>query len=131
VGIVESFVMLAAVAVVAAAFAYAQRLQHQRTLRIREMMHEERMAAIKQGLELPPHDTPASGGDRPAAGRAALGAGLVFILGGAGMWVAFAFVPTAPDSSEGLHTLRSLGMIPMFIGAGLLFSTWLTRGPSR
>jgi hypothetical protein len=131
VGIVESFVLLAAVTVVAAAFVYTQRLHHQRTLRIMAMMHEERMAAINQGMELPPHDTLASTGDRPAPARAALGAGLVFILGGAGMFVAFTLVPTSPDSSVGLHALRSLGMIPVFIGAGLVISAWLTQGPSR
>ena len=52
-GIVQSFVLLAAVIIVVAAFAYAQRLRHQRTLRTTEMVHEERMAAINQGMELP------------------------------------------------------------------------------
>ena len=66
VGIVESLVLLAAVTIAAAAFVSAQRLQHQRTLRITEMVHEERMAAINQGMELPPHDTLDTHVTRPA-----------------------------------------------------------------
>ena len=129
-GIVESLVLLAVVTIAAAAFAYTQRLRHQHRLRITEMMHEERMAAINQGMELPPHDPLDSRVDRPATARAGLGAGLVLILGGVGMFVAFTMVPSAPDSSMGLHTLSSLGVIPIFIGVGLLIFAWVTRGQS-
>ena len=130
-GTVESFVLLTVVVTASAAFVYAQRLHHQRTLRLRELAHEERMAAINHGLELPPHEALDERSDRPATARAALGAGLVLVLGGMGMFVAFMLVPSIGDGSTGLHTLSSLGIIPVFIGAGLLIFAWVTRTNSR
>jgi hypothetical protein len=125
-----SFLLLGAVVAVSVAFAYVQRLQNERALRISEMAHEERMAAINHGLELPPHDTLETG-ERSTTPRAALGAGLVLVLGGVGMFAAFTLVPTTGDGSTGLHMLSSLGIIPIFVGVGLLIFAWATRNPSR
>jgi hypothetical protein len=131
VGTVEAVVVLAVVMTVSAAFAYSARLHHQRALRIRELAHEERMAAVNRGLELPPHEMLDAGAMRSATPRTAFGAGLVLVLGGVGMFAAFTMVPSAGDGTVGLHTLSSLGIIPMFIGVGLLIFAWATRAPSR
>jgi hypothetical protein len=55
----------------------------------------------------------------------------VLVLGGLGLNVAFRFVPTLGDGATGLHTLSSLGIIPMFVGIGLLIFAWATRALSR
>jgi hypothetical protein len=129
--VATSLVLLTAVITASAAFVYMLRLHHQRSLRINEMLHEERMAAINQGLELPPHGELDSASERSATPRAALGAGLVLVLGGVGLNVAFRFVPTLGDGATGLHTLSSLGVIPVFVGVGLLIFAWATRALSR
>jgi hypothetical protein len=126
--IAGSFVV--AVVIAAAVFVYASWLHHQRALRARELAHEERMAAITHGLELPPHDALDDPGGGPAAPLTASGAGLVLVLGGVGMSVAFRFVPSV-DGAGGLHTLASLGIIPIFIGVGLLLFAWATRNAAR
>ena len=63
------------------------------------------MAAINQGLELPSHDDLDTSRDRAATPRAALGAGIVLVVGGAGLFVGFTMVPSAGDGTTGLHTL--------------------------
>ena len=128
--VATSLVLLSAVITVSAAFVYVLRLHHQRTLRISEMAHEERMAAINHGQELPANDA-LDAVERSATPRAALGAGLVFLLGGAGIFGAFTMVPSAGDGTTGLHTLSSLGVIPMFVGVALLIFAFATRSASR
>ena len=123
---------IAAGAVVATAVAviHAVRLRHQRLLQEREMTHRERMAAIEKGLELPPVTAFEANSQQPAAGGA-LPAGLVLLLGGVGLFVAFRFVPTVGDSGAGLHNFASLGLIPAFAGAGLVIFSWMSRMSSR
>lgn len=103
-----------------------------RRMRIRELLHRERMAALEKGLPL--HDLPADllvePGDDPRAAvnieRAALGAGLVLLLGGIGMVIGLFLVPETRETG-GMSDLASLGAIPMMVGAGLLLYYVLSR----
>ena len=103
-----------------------------RRMRVREMLHRERMAAIEKGLPL--HDLPADllvePGDDPRAAvnieRTALGAGLVLLLGGIGMVIGLLLVPETRETA-GMNDLASLGAIPMMVGAGLLLYYVLSR----
>jgi uncharacterized protein DUF6249 len=113
----------------AVALIYGLRLRHQRLLRDRDMTHRERLAAIEKGLELPSLASIDVPGPQPAA--AALPVGVVLLLGGIGIFVAFRLVPTMGDSGAGLHNFASLGLIPAFAGAGLVLFSWMARLSAR
>ncbi len=95
----------------------------------RELLHKERMAAIERGIPLsefptltdsqnPPLATVATEGSR----KKGLKGGLFFVSLGLGMLLAFYF---APDI--GLRGFTSLGLIPLFLGFGLLIYHFLLR----
>jgi hypothetical protein len=119
-----------AVFAAAAAFAYSQRLRHQRLLGHRDLVHRERMAAIEKGLDLPAMTGSESEGSA-APEHVALASGLVLLLGGVGFFAAFIMIPTPDGSADGLHHFASLGLIPAFAGTGLLLFSWMARASSR
>lgn len=94
----------------------------------RKLLHEERMAALEQGL-LPPEEPWVEG--RGAAGRvtwpsAVLGLGLVLLCAGVGFTVGLRLVPRTPEML-GMQELASLGLIPALAGAGLVLYWHLLR----
>lgn len=105
----------------------ARNAREARRLAAREMLHRERLAAIDKGLPL--HELPAELMFEPkdeefrtvaAARNAALAAGLIIAPAGIGMMVGFARVPD-------LAQLSPLGLIPIFVGGGLLLYHSLSR----
>lgn len=97
-----------------------------RSLKLRELLHRERMAAIEKGVPLPeiPAEEEAdpvwlrSEAERMRAAwlrRTALILGLLFLFGGLGMCAGFYW---APD--RGFNGMWTLGLIPAMSGLGLL-----------
>ena len=97
-----------------------------RSLKLRELLHSERLAAIDKGVPLPeiPLDEEADPvwlrpeAERMRAAwlqRAALVLGLFFLFGGIGICAGFYW---APD--RGFHDMWTIGMIPAMSGVGLL-----------
>ena len=95
-------------------------------LKLRDLLHRERLAAIEKGVPLP--EIPAEEEAdplwlRPEAERmralwlrrSALILGLLFLFGGLGMCAGFYW---APD--RGFHGMWTLGFIPAMSGLGLL-----------
>ena len=116
-----------------------ERQEASQRMRLREMLHRERMKALEQGLELPDTDADdllqesfgsVGGGDTGARDRAVrrsvLGVGLVLLLGGMGWYLGMSAVP-ATDQTLGMQELASLGAIPAMIGVGLLVF-WFVLG---
>lgn len=103
----------------------------------REMLHRERLLAMEKGIPLPEFPTLA---EEPSGSlldylsgsiaipKLALGCGLILIFGGAGMVAAFVI---APDSELELHKVWSVGLIPGFIGVGLILYYLLIRRSQR
>ena len=101
----------------------------------REMLHRERLLAMEKGIPLPEFPTLA---EEPSGSlldylsgsiaipKLALGCGLILIFGGAGIVAAFII---APDSE--LHKVWSVGLIPGFIGVGLILYYLLIRRSQR
>ncbi len=96
------------------------------SLRLRDLLHRERLAAIEKGVPLPEIPVEAEADPvwlRPEAERmraawlrrSALILGLFFLFGGLGMSAGFYF---APD--RGFHGMWTLGFIPTMSGFGLL-----------
>ena len=116
-------------------------LHRAKLLRLREIMHQERMAAMERGLPAPEADAAkiealladdgGAGTNPDRMGRAgvqwvrlaALALGLTCLFGGAGMMPGFYFVPD-PEASG----LWPLGLIPILIGVGLLLFVRLSSG---
>ncbi len=109
------------------AFVYLRRRAlDDRSVKLRELLHRERMAAIDKGVPLP--EIPAEEEAdpvwlRPEAERlraawlrrVALVLGLFFVFGGLGLCAGFYW---APD--RGFHGMWTLGLIPAMSGIGLL-----------
>jgi hypothetical protein len=106
-----------------------------RSLKQRELLHRERMAAIDKGVPLPeiPADeemTPAwlrPEAERMRAAwlwRMALVLGLLALFTGIGMCAGFYW---APDRN--FHAMWSIGMIPAMAGVGLLLYVALAPKP--
>lgn len=120
-----------------------EQLEARNRMRLREMLHRERMAALEKGKEMPDTDADDilqqsfAAGERPgdpaaslrALRRSALGAGLVLLLGGIGWWIALAGVP-ATRETLGMQEMASLGVIPAMVGLGLLIF-WVVLGRER
>ena len=96
------------------------------SLRLRELVHEERLAAIEKGVPLPEIPSEEEADPiwlRPEAERmraawlrrSALILGLFFLFGGLGMTAGFYY---APD--RGFNAMWTLGFIPSMSGVGLL-----------
>jgi hypothetical protein len=119
---------------------WARHLREKKRLALREMIHEERMAALEKGADLsqlPADLSDAVGGagtgpddDKLAAGqwiqRAAFAAGFLLILGGIGMGLALQMLPGTPELRD-LQAMAPLGAIPVLVGAGLLLYAWVDR----
>lgn len=101
-----------------------------RRLHVFDLIHKERMQAIEKGLpypELPPYavedeeqhgHTPS----KPVSPRKVAGLALVIILGGAGALTALII-----SQDKHLQSLWSMGLIPIFLGVGLLLYAWINR----
>lgn len=114
-------------------------LRQLRTLKLMEMRHRERLAAIEKGLAVPePPREPESmiviggvgNGGTGSYERAALASGLVLTLGGAGFLVALSVMAQIQNLSK-LAAIAVLGLIPMLVGAGLLLYVVLCRRLDR
>lgn len=116
---------------------WARHLREKKRLEVREMIHEERMAALEKGTalaELPADlargDATGAGGERSAEGRwvqrSALAAGLILVLGGLGVMVAFSALPSTPELRD-LTRMAPVGVIPILVGVGLLLYAWVDR----
>ena len=103
-----------------------RRAVESRALKLRELLHRERMAAIDKGVPLPEIPAEAEADPpwlRPEAERMraawlrrlALILGLFFLFGGLGMSAGFYY---APD--RGFNAMWTLGFIPLMSGIGLL-----------
>jgi hypothetical protein len=97
-----------------------------RNLKLREMLHQERLTAIKEGVPLPEIPDLAESvpdwltleAEQVRASwlrRLALIVGLVGVTGGLGICAAFYW---APD--RGFHGMWTIGFIPILAGAGFL-----------
>lgn len=114
-------------------------LREAKLVRLREIAHRERMMALERGAPLPDTDVQriesllgdgaATDSDRPCAPSshwvrlAALALGLVCVFGGAGSLPGFYYLSDAEASG-----MWPIGLIPLFIGAGLLIFVRLSRG---
>jgi len=102
-------------------------------LKMREMIHRERMAAIEKNLpiddlhledEMLPQVDTANRTDPIVWMRlTALCLGLAFFFGGLGMSLAFRI---APDNS--FNEMWSIGLLPAMVGFGLLLFYFMTAG---
>jgi hypothetical protein len=88
-----------------------------------DLIHKERLHAIEKGIpypELPPYvgeeEPPAPPSPRPA--RWYFGLGTVLLMGGGGLLAALILMK---------EQTWPLGLIPMFVGAGLWLNYWLSR----
>jgi len=103
-----------------------RRSLEERALKLRELVHRERMAAIDKGVPLP--EIPADDEIGPAwlqpeaervrsawLRRLALIVGLLALFVGLGMCVGFYWAP-----ARGFHDMWTLGFIPAMGGVGLL-----------
>jgi hypothetical protein len=126
-----ALVVLLTLATTAGLLVWARHLKEGKRLALREMIHRERMAALEKGVALPelPAD-PAPAGASDHLVRAARLGGLVLLFGGIGLTAALFFIPLDP-ALEDLHHMASMGLLPFFIGLGLLLYTWLDRGSRR
>lgn len=101
-----------------------RQLERRHALRRREMLHRERLAALEHGqpipevLELGDEELPSAAGDPHRARQVALRR-LGMVLGAAG---AGATIALYLSSDADLHALWSLGLIPIFVGFGLLLA---------
>jgi len=97
-----------------------------RAMKLRELLHSERMAAITNGVplpEIPAEDEATPGWMQPEAERLravwlrrmALVLGLLTLFTGVGMCAGFYWSP-----DRNFHVMWSLGLIPMMAGVGLL-----------
>lgn len=104
-----------------------------RALKLRELLHRERLAAIDKGVPLP--EIPAEEevtptwlrpeGERVRAAwlrRLALILGCAALFSGIGMCLGFYWSP-----DRGFHVMWTLGLIPAMGGIGFLLYVFLTR----
>jgi hypothetical protein len=100
-----------------------------RRLHVFDLIHKERMQAIEKGLpypELPPYmieeEDSRSLQVRPVSPRRIAGLAIVVILGGSGALTALNM-----SQDRYLQSLWSMGLIPIFLGVGLLLYAWINR----
>lgn len=100
-------------------------LVSKRRLQVRELVHRERMQAIERGTEIPDAEAVEElldGSGSPMTSRisivwlrlVALCVGLAALFGGVGMCVGFLL------TNNDLREIWSLGLMPAFVGFGLL-----------
>lgn len=114
-------------------------LRNRERIRLFELTHRERMAALEKGLQ--PADLPVDGNlngwldeawtERAlAAGwdrRIALAIGLVVLLGSLGSLLALMLLPTGNPDFHDAHGAVSLALIPGMAAAGLLIYYRMTK----
>lgn len=116
---------------------WARHLREKKRLEVREMIHDERMAALENGTalaELPADlargDDTGAGGESSVNGRwvqrSALAAGFILVLGGLGVMVALSALPSTPELRD-LTRMAPVGVIPILVGVGLLLYAWVDR----
>lgn len=101
-----------------------------RRLHVFDLIHKERMQAIEKGLpypELPPYaiedeEHHGHSPSKPISPRKVAGLAIVIILGGAGALTALII-----SQDKHLQSLWSMGLIPIFLGVGLLLYAWINR----
>ena len=109
----------------------------ERTLKLRELLHRERMTAIEKGVplpEIPTEEDQTPAWLRPEAERArsawlrriSLMLGLLAVFVGLGMCVGFYW---APD--RGFHEMWTIGIIPALGGVGLLLYAMVAPSVDR
>jgi hypothetical protein len=116
-------------------------LHEAKLLRLREISHTERMAAMERNLPVPEADTAGidallgEGDDRATTSDSinrvgvqwlrivALAVGLTCLFGGLGILPGFYYL--ADEEASGMWPI---GLIPIFIGVGLLIFVRLSRG---
>lgn len=122
-----------------ALFLIGWHLRQQKALKLREMQHRERLAAIEKGLAVPepPREQESmivigslGNGGGGSYERAALASGLVLAFGGVGFLAALSVMAQIQSLSK-LSAIAFLGLIPMLIGAGLLLYVVLNRRLNR
>lgn len=111
-------------------------LKKRSRLKLREMIHKERMLAMEKGVplsELPDHLAVEAADDDVGLGpagdwgrKAALALGLVFLFGGIGLAAGFWLMPAGKETEE-IRSAASLGLIPFMLGVGLLLYYRLSR----
>jgi hypothetical protein len=119
-------------------------LRHRNRLKLREIVHKERMAAIEKEIPLPelPEVTLEHLQDEKIwAGsiignhqmrKLALAIGLVLLFGGIGVSLTFAALPdNFKIETFGLRGGEAFGIIPVMIGIGLLIYYRLTKEPNQ
>ncbi len=111
---------------------WARHLRETKKVALREMIHQERMAALEKGVTLPElAPDVAAGLGEVVSGTAwvhsaALLAGLVLLVGGAGTMVSLLLI--VPGTGVGdLYYLWPVGLIPASAGIGLLLYYALDR----
>ncbi len=120
----------------------AKHVRERGRLKVRNMIHEERMRAMEKGVslgEFPDHLSAENWGDdvwvpHKRDGdwdrKIALGLGLVMMLGGAGTAILL-FFPSDRIVSGDLREIAPAGLIFMLMGAGLLLYHYLSRPPKK
>ncbi len=117
-------------------------LRNRERLRLFEMAHRERMAALEKGL--PPADLPIEGNvnawlDEAWTERAleagwdrriALAIGLVVLLGGLGTTLALLLLPASSPEFGEARAGVSLALIPSMAAVGLLIYYRMTKPPA-
>ena len=114
-------------------------LNEAKQLQLRKILHDERMKAMENGLSLPEADDAQLAGllgpVGTPQGRGALFAGVLWVrlvalclgaasvLGGAGTAIAMYLVP-----DQEVQPMWPLGLIPIFIGVGLLIFYGASKG---
>lgn len=127
--VILSMAGVVALALAMGAWLLSRHLRDAKLVRLREMAHRERLAALERGLE----------SVAPAADefeleprrsfpheRVARAAGLVLTFGGLGQMAAFRMVPRTPEMA-GMQDLWTLGLIPVALGLGFLSYAWTNR----
>jgi hypothetical protein len=119
-------------------------LRHRNRLKLREIVHKERMTAIEKGVPLPelPEVTLEHLQDEEIwrgsiignqqMRKLALALGLVLLFGGIGVSLTFAALPdNFKIETFGLRGGEAFGIIPVMIGIGLLIYYRLTKEPNQ
>lgn len=131
--LVFSIAALAALVLITSAWLLSRHVRDAKLLRLREMAHRERLAALERGIEssIPRPDEFELEPPRPfPLDRLVLGAGIVLTSGGVGTMAAYRLIPRTREMA-GMQELWTLGLIPVALGLGLLLYAWISRRLDR
>jgi hypothetical protein len=122
---------------------WRRNLWQDKQLRLREIIHAERMLAMEKNLPLPEADEEkywdAIGGLGLAATQETRGGvfwvrllalclGLTCLFAGAGVVTAFLVITPESQDTRAMASAWPLGLIPVFVGIGLLLFFLLSKG---